>query len=575
MTFGRKFRIQAVFCAFAVVVCELISLPFTTMNICDDGIYIHMARIFADTGHIVYPGWGATMMGAQLCMAAAFIKLFGSSATSIRMSTLLLAAIAAFFFQRSLVRTGSSERNATLGTLAAVISPMYLMLSGTFMTDIPGFLAITLCLYGCVRAVQEPSDRYSIVWIFFAVVTCVVFGTSRQIAWLGNLVMVPCTLWLLRSRRRVVLAGAVATALAFLSILACTHWLAKQPYIVPVPLIVTPFPMKVAWRQLTYILLEIPFLVLPVIAVFTPRIFRTRPPVKIILLTVLAAYVVLAFASRRHPDPFVHLEPTAGNPGSWVTFYGVFATVAGTPRFLDTKSLVVLTILCIGGLLGVIAVATQPSRVEPFSTQVTNDPSWKQIGILLLPFSIAYLILLVAAVGTTLNIFDRYALGLLGPAMIVLIRLYQERIQQNLPPATIVLIIIMGAYGVIVTHNNFALDRARVDLANELHAHGIPYTSIDGSWDYNLDTELRHSNHINNPRIINPAGAYVPQPPPAPGYCQSFWSDQTPHVRGIYGIAFDPNYCHGPASFPPVQYRPWPFRTPINLYAIRYAPSAQ
>jgi hypothetical protein len=572
--YARKLPLQALFCALAVFACELISLPFTTMNVCDDGPYIRMAHTFANTGHIVYNGWSASMMAAQLYLAAVFIKLFGFSTTSVRMSTLLLAVVTAFVFHRTLVRIGSSERNATLGTLAVVISPMYLMLSATFMTDIGGLFAITLCLYGCIRATRASADRSAIAWVFFAVFTCAAFGTSRQIAWLGDLVMVPSTLWLLRSRSRVLLAGTVATAVGFVFILGCMHWLGNQPYAVPVPLLVRPFPKRVALLQLSYIVLEIPFLVLPVIAVFTPRIFRSRPYIRSLLLTVLLAYIIIAFYSRNAPDPILRFEPTAGFVGSWINVYGVYAGIPLPSVVLHMKTLIVLTAICIGGLLGVIAVALQARGARSSPRAATDDLSWKQLGFLLLPFSVAYLMLLAATAGTTHYIFDRYAIGLLGPTMIVLIRLYQERVQPSLPFASVLLIIVMGAYGIIVTHNTFALDRARVDLANELHAQGVPFTSIDGGWDYNLGTELQNSNHINFPLIKVPANAYVIPRSAPPAYCHGFWLDFTPHVHPVYATSFFPDDCYGRAPFAPVQYRPWPLGRPINLYAVRYAPPA-
>jgi hypothetical protein len=130
----------------------------------------------------------------------------------------------------------------------------------------------------------------------------------------------------------------------------------------------------------------------------------------------------------------------------------------------------------------------------------------------------------------------------------------------------------MAAYGVAVTHNTFAVNRARVALADELQANGIPDTSIDGGWDYNFEVELRHANHINNPWIINPADAYVPVPSPSPGKCEMFWYDRTPHIQPVYSISFDPNACYGLASFAPVHYSRWLSRTPGTLYAVRFAP---
>lgn len=554
-----------------MVVCELICEPFTTMSICDDGPYIRMAVNFARTGHIVYNGWATAMIVAQIYLAQPFIKLFGDSYTSVRMTTLAVAAVTAFVFHRLLVRAGISERNATLGTLTLVLSPLYLMLAATFMSDIYGLLAIVLCLYGCLRALQSRGDGAATGWICFAVVACALLGTSRQIAWLGDLVMVPCTLCLLRSRRRVLLVGAAITAVAFLFILACMHWFGQQPYSIPVPLIVRPFPRRIAARQLSYILLEIPLMVLPVIAVFAPRIFRSPAYLRYLSLTALVVYVGFAVQMRNSPDPIIHLEPTAGISGSWVTIFGVFTGLAHPPVFLHAKASILLTVVSLGGLLGVVAVVVQARRaVLPPHTR--DGLSWRQLGTVLVPFSILYLVFLIAAAGTMHAIYDRYILGLLGPAMIALIRLYRDRVRPNLPLACVLLIIVMAGFGVTFTHNTFALERARVELANELHAQGVPFTAIDGAWDYNLDTELDHSDHINHSQIKVPAGAYVLPPSPPPGYCRAPDNERTPHIHAIYGISFSPHTCYGRAAFAPVQYRSWPLGTPIDLYVVRYAP---
>jgi hypothetical protein len=575
MRYVPRFHLQAIFCALAVLVCELISQPFTTMSVCDDGLYILMAQTLARTGHIAYNGWAASMMVSQLYLAVVFIKLFGFSFTTVRMSTLLIAGLIAWVVQRTLVHTGVSERNATISTLALVLSPLYLMLSATFMSDISGLFAIVLCLYSCIRALQASTDRSAIAWLCFAVVTNAICGTSRQIAWLGVLVMVPSTLWLLRFRRRVLLAGAAAAFAGALFILACMHWLKLQPYVFPVPLLVRHFPIREALRQLSYILLGIPFLLLPIVALFLPEIRKSRPRSIFILSAALLGYLLIAIHTRDHYPLFL-LEPTAGGPGSWVGVHGIFEgyTVYGTPPlFLDLKAQILLTVLSLGGALGVVAVIFQTGgRLPP--ERAPADVSWKQLGVLLLPFELAYTLLLIAAIGTTHTIYDRYALGLLAPVLICLVRLYQERVQCNLPLASALLVGAMAVYGIAVTHNTFALNRARVALADELQANGIPDTSIDGGWDYNFDVELRHANHINNPWIINPPDAYVPALPLPPGKCQMFRHDMTPHIHPLYRVSFDSRACYGPAPFAPVHYSRWLSRTPGTLYVVRFTTPA-
>ena len=233
MQIVHKYRIPALLCAFAVLLCELISRPYTTMGVGDDGPYIRMAQTLATTGHVVYNAWASPMLTAQLYLGAAFIKLFGFSFTAVRFSTVVVAMLLAFVLQRALVLAGITEHNATLGTLALVLSPLYLMMSITFMTDIHGLFAVVLCLYGCLAALRAPNPRKAIVWLNFAVVANVLCGTSRQIAWLGTLVMFPSTLWLLRAKyrdqRHIWIAGSAITLAGFITIFACMQWLKQQP----------------------------------------------------------------------------------------------------------------------------------------------------------------------------------------------------------------------------------------------------------------------------------------------------------------------------------------------------------
>ncbi len=254
----RRFQIPALICALAVLICGLVSRPYSSMGFVDDGPYILMAQHLAATGHIAYNGWATAIIGWQLYLGAAFIKLFGFTFTTVRASTLLVSMALAFVLQRILVYANISQRNATLGTLALVLSPLYLILSVTFMTDISGLFAVALCFYGCLRALQAPTSRAAIAWIAFAVVTNALCGTSRQIEWLGILVMVPSTLWLLRSQRRVLLSGAAAVLLGALFILGCMLWFSLQPYSQPEHLFVRSFPLTTILWQLFHSLLDFP-----------------------------------------------------------------------------------------------------------------------------------------------------------------------------------------------------------------------------------------------------------------------------------------------------------------------------
>ena len=575
MHFIRRYRVAALFCALSVLLCELITRPYTNMGICDEGPYILVAQHLAATGHVVYNGWSAAMLVWQLYLGAALIKLFGFSFTTVRVSTLLVAVVLAFVLQRALLLAGATERNATIGALALVLSPLYLELSVTFMSDIHGLFAIVLCLYGCLRALRSTSARSAIAWLCFAVATNVVCGTSRQVAWLGTLVMVPCTLWLLRTRRRTVIGGAAVALTGIFSILACMHWLALQPYTIPAHFVVGSFPVLHTLHEFISFFLDLPLFLLPLLVLFLPQARKRR--LGVAALIVLVGYILLAIYSSHLRNHTAILEPTFND---WVTRFGEFdgGGLKGVPPvFLNRGVRGLLTLASIGGLIGLIVSIFNGPRLQQTS-QVPPEISWKSLGILLAPFTLAYILLLVyRAIGIanadTPELIDRYSLGLLVVAVLVLVRYYQEHIDFRLPVAGYLFVAIMAAYGVAVTHNSFTFYRARVALAAELRSAGVPDTSVDNGWEYNMPVELSHSNHINDRGIERPADAYVPVSPPPVGDCSMLWYDKTPHIHPIYGVSFDPDACYGLAHFAPVQYSRWLASGPGTLYVVRYTAS--
>src|SRR6185312_5966031 len=199
---SRGYR-NAALCAILVAVCLWIAWPVSKMGFLDDWSYARTAQIYAQTGHFVYNGWATAMLGWQIVWGALFIKLFGFSFTILRVSMLPVAMATVFLFHQILLRFGVSSRNAVIGTLTLGLSPLFLPLADSFMTDIPGLLVILICIYCCQRAIGSTSTRNAILWLVLAAASNVAGGTVRQIAWLGALVVVPTTGWMLRRRRGV------------------------------------------------------------------------------------------------------------------------------------------------------------------------------------------------------------------------------------------------------------------------------------------------------------------------------------------------------------------------------------
>ena len=585
MQLVRRFRLHALFCALAVLFCAVVSRPYAETGVADDGLYIRIAQGLAATGHIVYNGNTTPMLGWQLYLGAAFIRLFGFSFTTVRMSALLVACLTAFALQRTMVRAGLRESNATLCTLAVVLCPLYLMLSVTYMTDIFGLFALVLCLYGCLRALAAQSDGAAIGWLVFAVATNAVFGTARQIAWLGLLVMVPSTVYLLcwpgpRSthrlpeRRRVLVAGMLACMVGGAFLLACMGWFLHQPYNVHESLLPKSFPVAHILGQMAQLLLEAPFLLLPLTVLALPELRKSSPRV----IGGLTLGYFLVGVHPFHPHPLFVLEPSCGD---WVTASGFFNSITNgePPVYLGTGVRVLLTVASVGGLIAWVASLIEGGGKRDPNREIQAEPahpqslSWRERMVLLGPFTGVYLLLLVPRAST--RMMDRYLLPLLVVAALWMGRYYQERIGARIPAVAWVLTALMAVYSTGVTYNGFSLYRAVVSLAAEVRRAGVPDTRVDHGWAYNFDVELQQAGHINEPTMALPAHAYKPAPLPPAGQCHAYFYDNTPHVQPLYGIAYQPDVCAGPAPFAPVHYSRWPYRSPGTLYGVRYAPAAK
>ncbi|HKO13800.1 MAG TPA: glycosyltransferase family 39 protein, partial [Acidobacteriaceae bacterium] len=172
-------------CALLVAACLWVAWPVSNMGFLDDWSYAHIAKVFAANGHLIYDRWSTPMLGWQIVWGALFIKLFGFSFAILRVSMLPIAMATVFLFHQVLLRFGVTARNAVIGTLTLGLSPVFMPLADSFMTDIPGLLVILICIYFCQRAMESTRTRAAILWLVLAAGSNVLGGTVRQIAWLG------------------------------------------------------------------------------------------------------------------------------------------------------------------------------------------------------------------------------------------------------------------------------------------------------------------------------------------------------------------------------------------------------
>jgi hypothetical protein len=541
-------------CGLVLLCAILVAHPYAEVGIADDFSYVRSAQVLAQTGHVVYNGGATAILGWQLYLGALLIKLFGFSFTSTRASIIVVSVIMTFLCQRTFVRAGINEWNASIGALVLMMSPLLMPLEVTFMSDIPGMFAVVVCVYAGLRALQAGSEWATILWIGFASLSNVVLGTSRQIAWLGVLVMVPSAVWILRRNRRVVMAGTGFWLVSVALIYAINHWFQQQPYMLYEPLArgpVTPHVLKKIGLEWLRASLEIVLVLLPILLMYLPALRRKTHPWAVYLLGV----GFLVYGLRMWE---IH------NAGAWFAPYLSgelqFIYLAGSGPFLT-----IAVLFCVLALITAIV-----TRKEGRSAAQGDGSSLstRQLAELLVPFTIASVGLISPRAGFE-NIWDRYLLPLLFVAIIFFLRFYQSRFQPRLPVAALVLTICVGAYATASLHDRLAVYRARGAAVDEVVAAGIPVTLVSGGWDYDGWTELQHSDSIVDPRMRVPPGVQLPK---ATHYglkdCSWFYCTMFPHVVPDYTISFRADTAIGD-RFAPVPLRPW-IGPPGAVYVVRF-----
>jgi hypothetical protein len=568
-------------CALIAGAFLLGTVPVAQIGFDDDWSYAKTALDFVQTGHFLYNGWATAMLGWQIPWGALFIKLFGFSFTVLRLSTALIAMASVWLFHQILVRFGIAPRLAVFGALTLGLSPLFVPLAASFMTDVPGLFIVMLCLYMCQRAVAASSDRSALLWLSSAAVLNVAGGTVRQIAWLGALVMVPSTAWLLRKQRGMILAGILLGVMSFLAVLGCLHWFEQQSYSVPEEGHIsgsigaaTPFHLMFMFLKMLLCLLLV---LLPILIAALPGVYKLSARARFCFAASMTVVVAFSIFVGIHGPTVGHNGPRTDEAMPWIghilSEQGITPSRSGYTLGLSPATTVLWIRLAISSIvvaagLG-LAAQLLDKRKRPKTPPLKERwASWRKPLWLLGPFVLAYFALLLPRAAHGL-IFDRYLLAPMAVAVIALLTLSQE--EGKVKPAAIswLVLAVFGLYTVAATYDRYALSRALVLAAKEIQESGVPRTAIEGGFEFDGWTQIETAGYVNSPFIRIPKGAYDPNTPlpPVAADCQRSDATLWSAVKPKYFLALEPMDCLAPSKYPAVGYRTWlpPFHRQVYI----------
>ena len=585
------YRRDGLLCASLMALCFLLAWPFVEMGFIDDWSYIKTAQVLAQTGHFAYNGWATATLGWQVLWGALFSKLFGFSFVHVRLSTLPIGMASVYIFHQILIRFGISRGNAAFGALTLALSPVFLAMSASYMTDVPGLFCTLLCLYLCQRALAASTDRAALAWLLLAIVTNVIGGTSRQTGWLGVLLIVPSTVWLFRRRRSLFWSGVLWLA-GVAGVFLCMYWLTHQPYFLPE----TPLPTQHFRTLLKFVIIKeinnviktplcLFLLLFPILAAWFP-LTRSVPRRPLLYLSAISSGVLilaLVYCNRHEMLEFC-LAPWLSHVMGQMGVAGADNIPGPKPGPLRNPQRIVITVLVLNAtllfFLHLFSRLRQRARIPQFSA-----PVWHQMLYLMAPYTLGYLGAVFIR-GAIDPVFDRYLLTLQAVAIAFLLRYYQDFVEPDakqrpsrftighLPWVSHLALLVFAYFSVAGVHDWFALDRARVEAAEEVRRSGVPRTAIQGGFEYDGWTQLEVGGYINDLRIKIPPGAFHPVAPAVnvPFPCASWYpAVLMPVVVPKYVVVFEPLPCYAPSPFPAVTYHAWmpPFTRQLYVQQLK------
>jgi hypothetical protein len=524
-------------CTAIVAAAMLIVWPFAELPYGDDTAYTYISLNLARSGHLAYNGWETAVLVLHAYWGALFIRLFGFSFECVRFSTLPFALGAVGFCYLLVRRAGLQAPTAAFVTLLFGLSPLFLPVAVSFMTDAPGLFFMFASLYLLSLAAQESASRRGYGWLLLGSALGFLGGTGRQIVWLAPLVVLPYLAWIRRRQT----AFALVSLTAWISVLGgmtgVMAWFNRQPYAIPQPSVLgelkrsagNPLPeVNAAARLLLMLLLICLPAALPLVLRGLIDLGHGGDRGRKILVAVLLLGVVGAVFIH----PSLASIPWVSSTLNWEGINGA-APLPGRPIVLTTPiralvAMIVYTLACVlaGELTNLRDLARNALR--PFVNPSASEFTLAAMSLV----SFVYFGLVVLR-DRDFDVFDRYLLPILPWAATVLLLALGsgERARQILKsamPVSWAALAVLALYSVLNTQDYWALARARVSATKRLEAAGVPRTSIDAGFEYNAWTELLLNGRLNSRWVLNPPGAYRPG------------LSQTPSVVPLYRLEYKP-----------------------------------
>jgi len=123
---------------------------------------------------ISFDNWGAMTLIAHTIWGALFCKIFGFSFTVLRVSTLVISWIGLLATFHLFREGGFEKKQAFWATLLIALNPLYLVLSFSYMTDVPFMSFVILSALFFLKFIHGKPIRHLIFATIFSIIATLI-----------------------------------------------------------------------------------------------------------------------------------------------------------------------------------------------------------------------------------------------------------------------------------------------------------------------------------------------------------------------------------------------------------------
>lgn len=455
----------------------LIINPVGNYPINDDWAYAQIVKRFVETGVYDLGFWPGMTLFTHIMWGSLFCKIFGFSFTVLRIATLCMAFLGSAVFLimiRDLIGKDSWSRKVALGTL--MFNPFFLLLSFSYMTDVPFLTFVLLSLFFFKKAFEKDRYRDWGLALLFSIVAIL----TRQLALILPLIFSGVLVLKFRDRKHIILAVSMVV-LGFGSLYGYTSFMEATVGLPP------PFgrPESLLGRlNFSFITGQIhhrggvhlfysSFFLIPFIALL--NFSFKRPKRDFFLLAIAVGYF---FFFSWHMIPIGNLF--------FITGFGPITLVDVERSFTlaERVSRSVWSVIIGMGLVAAIALlyyAGKKARRVARHWESWNGTQYWKFGVLLVVIAYSMFLLI------DIHKFDRYFL----PIYPLLIFLLASKTGNRTPRTfqkilALAALLIMATFSVIATDDYHSWQQARWNALEELMVEqNIDSTLIDGGFEFN------------------------------------------------------------------------------------------